>query len=100
MLVSTALVDHVVQVPQQDLLVTQREPRRPPRLQHRLRGLEGVAVLQRELLERDRGQLLPHPVRARLGRREVQRALEDVLVVGGRPVVVGQVPARLPDQRS
>src|SRR5262249_56356076 len=62
-------------------------------------GLQGVAVLERVLLERDRGDLACEPLARGPRRDEVQAALEQVPVDRGGPVVVGQVPSRRPDQQ-
>ena len=69
----------LVQVAEQDLLVVQSgNSVDGSGLEHRLRGLERVAVLQRVLLERHRGELLAQALRGVLRRHEVERALEDV----------------------
>ena len=83
---------------QQDLLVVQRELGDNPGLEHGLGGLEGVAVLEAVLLERHDGHLLGQALPSGPRRYEVARALEDVGVVGRRPVVVREHPIRFPDQ--
>ena len=67
-------------------------------LDHRLGGLEGVGVLEGVLLERGERHLLGDAVTGVLRGHEVQRRLEEVLARTGGPVVVRQVPTRLPDQ--
>src|SRR3546814_6378435 len=52
------LLGGVVEVAQRDLLVVQRERVDEARLDHRLGGLEGVAVLERVILEGDDRELL------------------------------------------
>ena len=64
---AACVVGHVVagglvQVAEQDLLVVERELGDGSRLEHPLGRLEGVAVLQRVLLERDGGELLAQPL--------------------------------------
>ena len=76
-----------VQVAQQDLLIAQREVGDDPGADLSLGGLQRVGVLER-VLERHRGQFLRQAL-TEVGRRhEAQVSLEDVLVHGGRPVVV------------
>ena len=58
---------HLVQVAAEDLLVVERECGNHSRLQHDLRRLERVAVLQRVLLERHRRHLLRQPFAAFFG---------------------------------
>src|SRR4029079_8492896 len=77
---------HVVQVAAEDLLVVEREAVDDARLQHRLRRLEGVGVLESVLLERHRRDLLCDALTRVLRGHEVQRPLEQVRVVGRRPV--------------
>ena len=89
----------LVEVAQQDLLIVQRERLHGcARLEHRLRGFERVAVLQRVLLEGHHRELLREALSGILRRCEVARALEDVCVVRRRPVVVRDDPVRFPDE--
>src|SRR5438270_6346511 len=88
-LLSLVLVDVVVgrlvQEPEQNLLVVQGELRDGAGLEHRLRRLQSVAVLQAVLLEGHDGHLLGQPFARRLRRDEVARAFEEVGVVRRRP---------------
>ena len=84
---------------EQDFLIAQQKVFDDLGADHGLGRFQGVGVLQRVLLERHRGQLLGKAFPRVSRRNEIQRALEDVLVDGGRPVVVGQEPAGLPDQQ-
>ncbi len=84
---------------EQDFLIAQWKVLDDPGTDHRLGGLQGVGVLQRVFLERHRRQLLGQSFPRVSGGHEIQRGLEDVFVNRRRPVVIGQIPARLPDQQ-
>src|SRR4051812_15523643 len=58
LVVVDVLLRRLVEVAQHDLLVTQRELGDHAGLEHRLRGLQRVGVLEAVLLERDDGELL------------------------------------------
>src|SRR5262249_7077267 len=91
------VVHHLVQVSTHELLIAQRERGDDTRLEPHLRRLEGAAVLQGVLLDRGDAELLREAFAHAARRGEVGVRLEDESIVRGRPVVVRQVPTRLPE---
>src|SRR5262249_44257253 len=71
--------------------------RHDTRLEPHLRRLEGAAVLQGVLLDGGDAQLLGEAFAHAAGGREIGVRLEDEPIMRGGPVVVGEIPTRLPE---
>src|SRR5262245_7563402 len=97
LVVADPVVHHLVQVPAHELLVAQREGRDGTRFQPHLRGLEGSTVLQGVLLDGGDAQLLSQVFAHAAWRREIGVRLEEEPIMCRGPVVVGEIPTRLPE---
>src|SRR5215469_1347842 len=89
---------HLVEVPAQDLLIAEQELVDHSGLKHRMRRLKRVSILEAELFESESCGLLRKAFPRVLRRSEIERSLEQVAVGRQRPVMIGQIPARLPNQ--